>query len=471
MGDLSTKSSSPPSAGDFTFEEIQALECDDLFRARTGPGIRKVSTETLSGFWNAPSSSSSLAAPSATVRFIGHDRRQQRQGSFEMPTAVISAEVLEFVGFNQATAKTVCERFMNRPDPSINVDSFLDYATSQVQQMRVLETTDYTDREIMAREAMALVGLTTDFQDRMLGPRFKTVYGTENLLFWVLDTLKVGYLALEQLHDRLKDRVRIIEAKGKVKAKRALKQENSSNGPSQAALPQTTATVSQTPKDHSLPANLISIETGPALPSPLEYMVLYKATAALEMGGNSWIDDDGIVDMNVMSSVPGGDFSYRSMVHGWTPEREVAKLYREWAQRRCPYSETWVVRICVPITLINSIPTTELWFSPDWKEFVWYCRRKRRPPEKFNYLDPENRAIGLIKGHISTNMAQQVAHIRKADVQSTISDDFVLRNPITGSMGTQWVFTIPSIIDRLGVEIRGSIHIDVTAATKGDGTE
>ncbi|OBT80416.1 hypothetical protein VF21_00868 [Pseudogymnoascus sp. 05NY08] len=468
MGDLSTKSSSPPSAGDFTFEEIQALECDDVFRARTGPGKRKVSTEALSGFWNALSSSSSLAAPSATVRFIGRDRRQQRQGSFEMPTAVISSEALEFIGFNQATAKTVYERFMNRPDPSINIDSFLDYATSQVQQIRVLETTNYTDREIMAREAMALVGLTKDFQDRMLDPRFKTVYETENLLFWVLDTLKVGYLALEQLHDRLKDHVKVIEAKVKVKG--ASEQENSSSRPSQAALLQITATVSQTPGGHSLPDNFISIETEPALPSRLEYVVLYKATAALEMGGNPWIDDDGIVDMNVMS-VPGGDFSYSSMVHNWTPEREVAELYREWAQRRCPYSESWVVRICVPITLIDSIPTAELWYSPDWKKFVWYCRRKRRPPEKFDYLGPENRAIGLIKGHISTKMAQQVAHIRKEDVQSTINDDFVLRNPITGSMGTQWVFTIPSIIDRLGIEIRGRIHIDVTAATKGDGTE
>ncbi|OAF59463.1 hypothetical protein VC83_03974 [Pseudogymnoascus destructans] len=166
-----------------------------------------------------------------------------------------------------------------------------------------------------------------------------------------------------------------------------------------------------------------------------------------------------------------GDFNYRSLVHYWSPEREVAELYRQWAQQHCPQSETWLVQICILIAFINSIPTTELWYSPDWKEFVWYCRRKQSPPEKFNHLDPETRSVGLIKGHICTKIAQQVARIRKENVQMTINDDFVLRNPVTGSKGTQWVFTIPSAIDRLGTEIHSRIHIDVTAAPKGDGTE
>ncbi|KFZ06268.1 hypothetical protein V501_07548 [Pseudogymnoascus sp. VKM F-4519 (FW-2642)] len=423
MGDLSTKSSSPPSDGDFTFEETQALEYDGVFRARTGPGKRMVSTAALSGFWNAASSSSLSAAARVTVRFIGYDRQQQRRGSFEMPMTVITAEALEFIGFSHATAKTVYERFMSRPDPSINIDSLLDYATSQVQRIWVLKSADYTDREAMAR-----VGLTINFQDRMLD----------------LDFTAVAYTALEQMHERLKHRAKVIKA---------------------------TVAISQPSEGHSLPANFISVETEPALPSPLEYVVLYKATSALQMGVNPWIYGDGSIDMNVMSSDPRGDFNYRSLVHYWTPEREVAELYREWAQRRCPYSQTWIARICVPISLINSIPTAELWYSPDWKEFVWYCRRKKRPPEKFNCLDPENRVVGLIKGHISTKMAQQVAHIRKEDIQSIINDDFVLRNPITGSKGTQWVFTILSIIDRLGIEIRGRVHIDVTAVPRSGGKE
>ncbi|OBT57614.1 hypothetical protein VE04_03651 [Pseudogymnoascus sp. 24MN13] len=144
--------------------------------------------------------------------------------------------------------------------------------------------------------------------------------------------------------------------------------------------------------------------------------------------------------------------SHRHIFNLRSGKREVAELYREWAQRRCPYSETWIVRICVSIALINSIPTAELWYSPDWKEFVWYCRREKTPPEKFSRLDPENRAIGLIKGlikgHISTKIAQQVAHIRKEDVQSMINDDSALR-----------------------IEIRGRIHIDVTAVPKSGGKE
>lgn len=48
MGDISN----PPGDGDFTFEETQALEYDDVFRARTGSGKRMVSTAALSGFWD-----------------------------------------------------------------------------------------------------------------------------------------------------------------------------------------------------------------------------------------------------------------------------------------------------------------------------------------------------------------------------------------------------------------------------------
>jgi hypothetical protein len=242
-----------------------------------------VSTAALSGFWNAKSSSSSSAAATVTVRFIGYDRQQQRQGSFEMPMTVISAEALEFIGFKQATAKTVYERFMNRPDPSINIDSFLDYATSQVQRIWVLKSANYTDREAMAR-----VGLTINFQDRMLDVDFTAVYETETLLFWVIDTLKVAYTALEQMHERLKHRAKVIKA---------------------------TATVSQTPEGHSLPDNFISVETEPVLPSLLEYVVLYRGKAAQEMRGNPWIEDDGSVDMNVLLSAGGGDFNYRNPVH------------------------------------------------------------------------------------------------------------------------------------------------------------
>ncbi|OBT61336.1 hypothetical protein VE03_09537 [Pseudogymnoascus sp. 23342-1-I1] len=405
--------SNPPGDGDFTSEEVQFLEHNNLFGPKIAIGKRKVSTLLISPPASTGSvSGSSASSSAATVRMLNFKTRTQ-QGTFEIPTSTVSADALEFIGFDQPTAKTVYERFVNRPNPDINVDSFLDYATSQALQIWVLKAAAHTDRE-----AMAPVGLT--------------IYETETLLFWVHDTLKVGYAALEQLHERLKHYVEIKR-------------------------------FSQAPEGYSLPANFIYVETEPALPSPLAYVVLYKGMAAAD----TWaplICDDGSVDINILSAIAGGDFNYCFPVHYWTPQRRVAELYREWAERRGPQSETWVVRICVPIAFINSIPTTELWYSPDWKELVWYSRRKQQPPEKFNDLDPENRVIGLIKGHISTKIAQQAGRIKEEDVQSTINDGFVLSGPITGSMGTQWAFTTRRVIDRLGVEIRGRIHIDVTAA-------
>lgn len=73
-----------------------------------------------------------------------------------------------------------------------------------------------------------------------------------------------------------------------------------------------------------------------------------------------------------------------------------------WAARRCPYSEIWVIRIKVPKSFIDGLESRDLWYSPDRKEYVWYCKKKDSPPSKFDSYWKETE---LLKGHICTGIA------------------------------------------------------------------
>lgn len=49
---------------------------------------------------------------------------------------------------------------------------------------------------------MTLVGLSEAFQNAI---RFSHIFGTETLVFWIRDTLRINYLTLIQFERRLKN--------------------------------------------------------------------------------------------------------------------------------------------------------------------------------------------------------------------------------------------------------------------------
>ncbi|KAL5347486.1 hypothetical protein ACLOAV_007798 [Pseudogymnoascus australis] len=157
---MSTRSTNLPGEGDFTLEEVQALERDDVFGARTSPGERKVFRVVHSHSWDDPTYSSSLATEGATTRFIGN--KHQRHDSFVMPTAAISAEALEYMGFLRLTSQCIFHQFQNRPDPDNNTDTLMDYVIRHVSQVKTILKGNHT-----FDQAMIQVGLTECFRKRV----------------------------------------------------------------------------------------------------------------------------------------------------------------------------------------------------------------------------------------------------------------------------------------------------------------
>lgn len=214
-----------------------------------------------------------------------------------------------------------------------------------------------------------------------------------------------------------------------------------------------------TSEDHHLPATYVTVQHEPSILQ--DHYVLYKAKAAAEMGEPQWFQDDGSLNMAALASDPGCDYNFGAPAWYWTPEVETAEKNRAWVMRICPYSDTWVIRIEIPKIFINSLRQQDLWFSNDWKEYVWYCKKKMTPPAKYDSYWQVGGA-DIIKGHICTGVQASVTRFKKEEIQSKMTEENVLE--IGSEKATQWGFMQYSSVKRLGIQIRGKIHIDITAA-------
>ena len=107
-----------------------------------------------------------------------------------------------------------------------------------------------------------------------------------------------------------------------------------------------------------------------------------------------------------------------------------------------------------------------LWYSADWKEYVWLCRKRGYFPSKFDELSNAQ----VIKGHICRKLPQLEFRIKKENIQTAINEDFCLT--YKGQNGqaakcTQWAFIGQDldILVQLSKAVQGKLHIDVYASS------
>lgn len=209
-------------------------------------------------------------------------------------------------------------------------------------------------------------------------------------------------------------------------------------------------------QDFDLPSAHVSLSDGDATSRP-DHVVLYTAQAYRDIRSESeLIQTDGRIDLlRLLENWPGGNFSGSFLAHYWTPDKETAGRQREWAARRCPNSDTCMIRIELSNAFLNSLSSAELRYSLQWKEVVWGSRRHRRLDD---YED-----IDLIKGHICTGLNGPIIQIGPADVWTSITRDHLLQCASTGRPAIQWMFRGDKTVERLQDEIRGKMHIDIFA--------
>ena len=445
-----------PHPNDLDFEDIQALQDDQLVLPQVAGGKRKVSAAFLTPpASDISSSSSSSATSTASVRFRNI---ATASGTFDLPDRIESVAAVEWCGFAPNAAFELYSRYANRPDPQNNPDEVIDYMLADILS---------ADRrnELSPAESMNRMGLSVMTQAAIMDPLHEDVRGTETITSWVLETISINWKTLLHLKSKLK--AAAVRSRAKKKPKINVGAVFPPQQQQQAPSPSHTATVQSTLADlsmeHNLPRAHVAVVTAPPAELP-NHVVLYKAKAAVEM--EEWINEDGRVRIGGLLTYGGGDFNPELPAYYWTREKATADQYHKFATRRCPYSEIWMIQVQLPESFIDSLRTRELWYGHDWKEFVWYCRKKKIPPSKYDeYCNPGG--VDLIKGHVCKTKSCFITNVDRNVVQSFLNEGNLLYNP-GGQKSTQWAFVQTDSSARFAREIKGKIHIEVTPSASVD---
>lgn len=444
-----------------TLEEVEALLGIGILLPSSNTKKHRVSTAVLGSLNSTPSLPSNTPSAVATVAFHGFTRTST--SSFELPVNPRSPEAIEFCGFKLSTAQKIYKRWMNRTDPEHCPDDLIDYVYADSRHLG-----HPVHRSMSDREAMSKIGLNEEMQDVLTDSRFSAISSSNTLTIWVLDTIKTNYRTLGQLQLRLKDyAIRRLAFRSQHRAsglKDIFNRVDSSDTKS-VHFPRPESTL----EDHSLPS--IHVALGDSRAVIPNHVTLYKSATSgwgmeYEHDHEAWIQPDGSLNMRTLDTQrmhrgAAEDFNHTDFAQYWTQDKEIAELYRAFVSRRCFYTETWLITIQIPQSFVQSLKVSRIYYSPDWKEYVWHCRKGRRPPPKHDRLW---NGKDLIIGHIFTNNGSNVTRVSEEHIQIGIGAHNVLRVPGTGCKATQWAF-LGSAFEPLAEAIKGKIHIDIMAPT------
>lgn len=167
--------------------------------------------------------------------------------------------------------------------------------------------------------------------------------------------------------------------------------------------------------------------------------------------------------MHALASYPNGDFNPSSTAYYFSPEHETAEQYRKWGEERSPWSETWLIKFQTSETFNSSLTQERLYhLSQDLKEFVWRSRRGENIPDRLSRYASAELLIGDVVGQ-----GQNISWYRQDEVLQKFADSQILKvggsESLTTRKSNQWCYH-NSVDERLGVETRGKIHIDVFAS-------
>ncbi|PSR84014.1 hypothetical protein BD289DRAFT_500493 [Coniella lustricola] len=449
--------------GTFTADEVKVLETTGFFRVKSSNNKRKVSglllTPSDSGASDYGSRSSS-AVSSASMRLRGSTSALSTK-DFDLPTSSESVAALEFLGFEKPTAQQIFTRWEMRGDPDDYPYSFLEHAIGQFEHRKQNDLSD--------SEFMKAVGFNQEIREAILDPQCYSVFSTENLQYWMRDTMTSRFATMEHLHNRC----HAIASRGgsgkqlHPKKRPCIGLESSAQGGPSITATQLSAksmSVSTIPNDLNFPKG--KVRFGPPAAALHDHLTLYKGRVAHTDPTSPLVQLDGTVRLSGINTRSGGDFNSEKLASYWTPELATAELYRFYAHRRNNYAETWIISIQVPNTFLRSLRKEDLWYGSDWKQYVYLCRRETPHldiPPRFNKLY----SAEVMEGHICSRLPHLIYKIKQENVQSTISEEFLLH--CEGKNGqvkktTQWAFLGGDVVVHLSNAVQGKLHIDVHAA-------
>ncbi|GAD94922.1 hypothetical protein PVAR5_3555 [Paecilomyces variotii No. 5] len=338
--------------------------------------------------------------------------------AFDIPLEEESVEALEYIGFIPSTARLIYDRYVNRPDPDRNPDDLEQYVFGHINS---------------------------------LGPEILThLWNRKSAL------LGNGHCPDKLCYSVLSPEPSQRPSKPTHKTQEVESPSESPSGTRRVAVSSSHGNHKYDASSFPFSRGMHSIAMQSEVPPLDDHITLYKGKAEdLCPRDQAIINDDGSVNLVPLLTFPGGDTNWERVPYCWTSEKEMAEAYRQYAARRCSASETCILRIQIPWSFVRRLRKEELWSSPDWKEYIWTCRKMLVPRQKSHKLSNAERIVS----HICSRMNEHVIRLPMHDVQTRMTEDDVLRLP-SGRKAIQWMFS-GAIAELLAREIRGKMHFDI----------
>ena len=319
-------------------------------------------------------------------------------------------------------------------------------------------------RSLSVTQAMTALGISDELQASLINPEFSEIFRSQTLHYWLVDTMTIRNSTLLKLLHRIKSYAKVTVAKRNAKNRPKLDGVFESAASSLTQTVITPAVASGTSayvksKSNELPSTYVTVQKKPeALPN---HVILYKGKVVGDMQRENFIFPDGRINMRAIVTQAGGDFNQQTDAWYLTKEEATAEKYRKWGEARCPQSESWLIQMQVPQSFVDSLRKEFLWFSDEWKEYVWFCRQGATvedPPEQYDKFW-KSWGAQLVKGPICSRVSEVIFEIKKEDIKEKITQDFLMK--IDGRKVSQSVLMDREAAAQLGTLVRGKIYIDI----------
>ncbi|KAK8180663.1 hypothetical protein BC567DRAFT_221384 [Phyllosticta citribraziliensis] len=152
----------------------------------------------------------------------------------------------------------------------------------------------------------------------------------------------------------------------------------------------------------------------------------------------------GSIRLELISTAP-GDFSGRKKVAYFTPQKEVAHKFAQWAKHKFNDQEVFITRVFIPDAMLNELSsgTTYLWFEDrsrpkdEWKRVVCLSRKAYDLDEDLSWIARKD----LLIGNMVRGVNQKFNNMPESDYPKLTIED-VLHVEIGGysKEAIQWVF-------------------------------
>lgn len=317
------------------------------------------------------------------------------QATVLIPDDFESLETLKFLEFNDTTAEIVWNRYCRNVTEDPDMADLLESAKAHITYHPANPMWDNDDWI----GAMQHMGLSSNFQARLMAEEFRDMRLSGSLKEWVINMIEMRSEFLVALDD-------IIKAPPHRNINRRVSKMDIDGSMTTLAGPEIPArSSSKTPKTGTFGSS--SLATTAAKPPRFldQHTMFYKGGEIHRL--ESIYAEAGGLNFAAIGSTPPNDFSRNVRGLCLTKHEQVAWRYAQW---KCKLANNDVVpigmlKVAVPNSLLGSIK--EL-YGDEWSSLVWFSQRDQKIPQKLEYLAD----CQWLVGPICKNSSRQVMKLQ-----------------------------------------------------------